>query len=134
MLAAATAMAVVVAGGAVWFRSSVDEAVVAQAVMRPLPSRSGQGTAKLIERDGARELSIELSRPAVSGAFEELWLLNTDGRRMISLGVVRPDGRGRYPVPLGGRLDGYTVVDVSLEPLDGNAAHSRTSLLRGTLS
>ena len=44
------------------------------------------------------------------------------------------DGHGTYPVPISDPgLDGYTVVDISLEPFDGNAAHSRNSLLRGDL-
>ena len=71
----------------------------------------------------------------VGDGFEELRLFNTDGRRMISLGVVPPDGRASFPLPQssGGSLDGYSVVDISWEPLDGNAAHSSNSLLRGTL-
>ena len=53
---------------------------------------------------------------------------------MISLGVLPPDGRGRYPVPAAAAaLAGYTIVDISLEPYDGDAAHSRNSVLRGTL-
>ena len=36
-------------------------------------------------------------------------------------------------VPAGVNLTDYPVVDVSLEPLDGNPAHSGTSVLRGTL-
>ena len=34
---------------------------------------------------------------------------------------------------LGDSLDGFTIVDVSLEPYDGNAAHSLKSQVRGTL-
>jgi hypothetical protein len=30
-------------------------------------------------------------------------------------------------------LDGFTIVDVSIEPYDGNPEHSRISEVRGTL-
>lgn len=133
LLAAAAVLAVAV-GGAVWYRAATAEVVVASTTLAPLPDRSGSGTARLIERDGDVRLAVDVTRPVAGDVFEELWLINTDGRRMISLGVVPPDGRGTYPVPITEPgLDGYTVVDISLEPFDGDAAHSRNSLLRGTL-
>jgi hypothetical protein len=131
LIAAAAVLAVAV-GGTVWYRSA--EQVVARATLAPLPDKSGRGTARLTDRGGSQELAIDVSAPRTPNAFEELWLLNTDGRRMISLGVVPPDGRASYPVPAAtGALAGYTVVDISIEPFDGNAEHSHNSLLRGTL-
>lgn len=133
-LLAAAAVVVVAVGGAAWYRAAEADVVVARTTLAPLPDRSGGGTAQLTERDGDLRLTIEVTRPAAVDAFEELWLINTDGRRMISLGVVPATGRASYPVPGSARgLDGYTIVDISLEPFDGNAAHSRDSLLRGTL-
>jgi hypothetical protein len=40
-----------------------------------------------------------------------------------------------YPLPtlLADGLDGFTIVDVSIEPYDGNPEHSRNSEVRGTL-
>ncbi|WP_375424120.1 anti-sigma factor domain-containing protein [uncultured Friedmanniella sp.] len=131
LIGAAAVLAVAV-GGTVWYRSGDD--VVAQAALAPLPDKTGRGTARLTSRDGALQLSIDVTSPATPNAFEELWLLNTDGRKMISLGVVPPDGRATYPVPTAkGALDGYIVVDISIEPFDGNSDHSHNSLLRGTL-
>ena len=133
-LLAAAAVLVVAVGGAFWYRATTAEVVVASTTLTPLPDRSGSGTARLTERDGDLELSVDVTRPATGDAFEELWLINTDGQRMISLGVVPADGRGTYPVPIREPgLAGYTIVDISLEPFDGNAAHSRNSLLRGDL-
>lgn len=131
---AAAAVCVVAVGGAVWFRTAEADVVVARTTLAPLPDRSGGGSAQLTERAGDLRLTIDVTRPATADAFEELWLINTDGRRMISLGVVPATGRATYPVAgSAGGLDGYTIVDISLEPFDGNAAHSRDSLLRGTL-
>jgi anti-sigma-K factor RskA len=64
-----------------------------------------------------------------------VWLINTDGQRMYTLGVLPDDGRASYPLPpeLAGQLQGFTTVDVSIEPYDGNPAHSRESQVRGIL-
>ncbi|SDS91011.1 Anti-sigma-K factor RskA [Friedmanniella luteola] len=133
-LLAAAAVVLVAAGGAFWYRAATADVLLASTTLASLPDHSGSGTAQLTEHDGDLRLTVDVTRPPAGDAFEELWLINTDGRRMISLGVVPPDGRGSYPVPLTEPgLDGYTVVDISLEPFDGNAAHSRNSLLRGTL-
>lgn len=51
---------------------------------------------------------------------------------MVSLGPSRPDGR--YAVPSGVDAGRFPVVDVSLEPPDGDPTHSGTSVLRGTLA
>ncbi|GAA1846201.1 anti-sigma factor domain-containing protein [Microlunatus capsulatus] len=134
-LVAAAAVLVVAAGGALWYRAATAEVVVASTTLTSLPDKSGSGTARLVERDGGLQLTVDVTRPAAGDAFEELWLINTDGQRMISLGVVPPDGHGTYPVPVTEPgLGGYTVVDISLEPFDGDAAHSRDSLLRGSLA
>ena len=64
-----------------------------------------------------------------------MWLINSDGKRMYSLGVLPATGSGTYPLPglLGDGLEGFTIVDVSIEPYDGNPEHSRDSQVRGTL-
>ena len=73
------------------------------------------------------------SSPA--GGYHEVWLLNRDGQRMFALGVLPSSGDASYwlPPPLDDRLDGYETVDISLEPEDGDAAHSQHSLVRGQL-
>ncbi|MET1004071.1 MAG: anti-sigma factor [Propionibacteriaceae bacterium] len=134
---AAVALAAVSVGGVLWYQRAAqdDVIVVARATLQPLPDKSGEGTAELIRQDGADQLRVDAHAGGVRTGFEELWLINTDGQRMISLGVLPPDGQASYPVPVtaDGGLDGYTIVDISLEPFDGNAAHSKNSLLRGSL-
>lgn len=131
---AAVALAAVLVAGVSWYRHNQD-VVVASATLTPLPDKSGQGKAELIRKNGVEQLSVSIKSDVVFSGFEELWLINTDGQRMISLGIVPPDGSGSYPMPVmkNGSLNGYTIVDISLEPFDGNAAHSHNSLLRGTL-
>jgi anti-sigma-K factor RskA len=64
-----------------------------------------------------------------------VWLINADGKRMYSLGVLSAAGTGTYPLParLGSSLEGFNIVDVSIEPYDGNVLHSQNSQVRGTL-
>jgi hypothetical protein len=49
----------------------------------------------------------------------------------VSLGPLRPDGS--YDLPPGLDPEQFPIVDVSVEPLDGDPAHSGDSRLRGQL-
>ena len=111
--------------------------VVASATLNPLPGQAGQGTAQLVREGETTQLRVAVSgaEPPPGQEYREVWLINTDGKRMYSLGVLPVGGTGAYVVPAGldDSLDGFTIVDVSLEPYDGNAAHSLRSQVRGTL-
>jgi hypothetical protein len=109
--------------------------VVAGTTLSPLPGQAGEGTAQLVREQGTTELRVSVTGSAPAEEYREVWLINTDGKRMYSLGVLPGAGTGTYAVPagLGEELDGFTIVDVSLEPYDGNAAHSLRSQVRGTL-
>ncbi|WP_405059560.1 anti-sigma factor [Kribbella sp. NBC_01505] len=63
------------------------------------------------------------------------WLCGrpADGKRMVSLGVLNPTSGGTFQVPGQITAQGYRIVDVSLEPDDGNPEHSHDSIIRGTL-
>ncbi|MGF1598092.1 MAG: anti-sigma factor [Acidimicrobiales bacterium] len=102
------------------------------ATLDPLGSFTGDGWAEL---DG-RELTV-----AVEGliptddAFYELWLLDLDGselRDLVSLGAIGEDGT--FEVPEGIDLDRFRVVDISIEPDDGDPTHSGDSILQGELA
>jgi hypothetical protein len=69
--------------------------------------------------------------PRSDGVVYEVWLLTEDAGALQSLGLTT--GRDRFVVPADVDLDRYSIVDVSREPLDGNAAHSGDSLARGPL-
>lgn len=111
--------------------------VVASATLNPLPGQAGQGTAQLVREGETTQLRVSVTgqAPPPGEEYREVWLINTDGERMYSLGVLPVGGAGAYVVPAGldDSLDGFTIVDVSLEPYDGNAAHSLNSQVRGTL-
>jgi anti-sigma factor RsiW len=109
--------------------------VTSSAVLEALPGQTGQGTAELVSDQGRPELRVQIDAPPTPDRYREVWLINTDGQRMYTLGVLPDDGRASYPLPpeLAGQLQGFTIVDVSIEPYDGNPAHSRESQVRGTL-
>jgi anti-sigma-K factor RskA len=112
-----------------------DVQIVSTTTLTALPGQSGRGQAELVRDNGATALRINVEGSAPSSEFREVWLINNDGKRMYALGVLPATGSGSYPVPaqLGDSLDGFTIVDVSIEPYDGNAAHSLKSQVRGTL-
>jgi len=136
LLAAAAGLAVGVGGTIVAGRVGGTPEVVSSTSLVALPGHSGTGTAQLLRHDGIVELRVSVdAETAPAQDFHELWLINTDGKRMYSIGVLPPSGRGTYPIPpqLGTDLAGFTTVDVSLEPYDGDARHSLQSVVRGTL-
>ena len=59
-------------------------------------------------------------------------LLNPDAE--VSLGTLGAGDTGVFPVPADLDVAQFPVVDVSREPLDGNPAHSKDSVVRGTLT
>jgi anti-sigma-K factor RskA len=109
--------------------------VTSRVSLEALPGHTGHGTAELITDQGQPELRVQIDAPATPDRYREVWLINTDGQRMYTLGVLPDDGRATYPLPpeLAGQLQGFTIVDVSIEPYDGNPAHSRDSQVRGVL-
>lgn len=136
LLAAAVGL-IVGLSGVLGYQSlrSADATVLASTPLRALPGHTGTGNAELVQAAGTRLLRVELDAPPAGPDYRELWLINTDGERMYSLGVLPPSGAQSYPIPpeLAAGLQGYTIVDVSIEPYDGNSAHSRNSLVRGSL-
>ena len=63
-----------------------------------------------------------------------MWLINVDGTRMVALGVLAAGDAGEFPVPRGLLDEGYRIVDISVEPEDGDPTHSGVSLARGELA
>jgi anti-sigma-K factor RskA len=135
LVAAAAVLGLIIGAGVTVgvFRDRVE--VTAVTSLEPLPGQVGQGTAELVSDQGRPELRVQIDAPATPDRYREVWLINTDGERMYSLGVLPNDGRATYPLPpaLAGQLQDFTIVDVSIEPYDGNPAHSRDSQVRGVL-
>ncbi len=108
------------------------ESLDQRAELLALGEFTGLGTAELTDRT----LSVDLEGlEPLDGADYELWLLDLEGGELedlVSLGLVNEDGT--FTVPEGIDLSEFSVVDVSVEPQDGDDTHSGNSILRGPLS
>ena len=135
LVAAAAVFGLIIGAGitTVAVRDRVE--VTSSTALEALPGQTGQGTAELLRDRGRPELRVQIDAPPSPDRYREVWLINTDGQRMYPLGVLPDDGRATYPLPpaLAGQLQGFNIVDVSIEPYDGNPAHSRESQVRGVL-
>jgi Anti-sigma-K factor rskA len=140
LLAAAAAVGAVAGGLGVWALTdgSTDQPapeVVATTPLEPLPTWDVEGTASVeVAADGSRLLVVEVPGAGVGEAdgYHEVWLLDPDVTQLVSLGVLEGDS-GTFAIPAALELDELPVVDVSLEPYDGDPAHSGDSVVRGTL-
>lgn len=92
-----------------------------------------EGRADLVEVDGHRVLDVSVPDVrAEDGSVLEVWLIDPDSGGLQSLGLV--DGATRLPVPDTIDVGRFSVVDVSVEPFDGDPAHSADSVVRGPLA
>ncbi len=136
VLVAAAALVGVLAGSVVTglvLSGGDDGGVVASADLAALPEHQGTGAAEVVGSGDRRELKLDVTGLTTGDGFYEVWLLGADGKRLVSLGLL--DGStASFPLPSQVDLADFPVVDVSLEPADGNPAHSGDSIVRGTLS
>jgi hypothetical protein len=138
LLAAAAAVTGIAVGAAGALLLSGDDGsapaqVVAQADLAALPEHQGSGSATVHTSDGERVLVVDVSDLTKGDGFYEVWLLDSEAQRLVSLGLLEGD-EGRFPLPEQVDVGEYPVVDVSIEPTDGDPAHSGNSVVRGTLS
>ena len=111
-----------------------NESVVAAADLTALDSSAERGVASAVRHDGTITLRVEARELGDEDGFHEVWLINVDGTRMIALGVLADGDTGEFQVPRGMLEEGYRIVDISVEPDDGDPTHSGVSLARGELA
>jgi anti-sigma-K factor RskA len=115
-----------------------DEDVAAGRVVVLAPVEPGddgaEGTATLAASGSRATVHLENLPPSEPGQFYELWLLNTVDD-MVALGSfsVPPSGELDVTVPLPADAGRFSALDLSLEPDDGDPAHSTVSVLRAPL-
>ena len=120
------------------------EAVVARADLAFDPDAfdplgaDATATVQLVERDGGYEIVIDDAQlPSVAEEADlELWLIEADATGSIVdvAPVSLVSGTGAYAVPESLDVSTHRIVDISIEPRDGDEAHSGRSILRGTLT
>ena len=73
-----------------------------------------------------------MSTPRPVPGFRQVWMVGRDGKAMVPVGIITGD-MGEWTVPVEAESK-FPIIDVSEEPLDGDARHSGVSILRGTLN
>jgi anti-sigma-K factor RskA len=136
-IAAAAAALVLLAGGMALSRRGndggvrVSSAALTNEGLSPRGSTSS-GTARVVQDGSSLKLDLQVSHPpTTTGAYLEIWMIDTKVKGMVSLGPYH--GNGRYPIPAGVDPAAFPVVDVSIEPADGQPTHSGISIVRGLL-
>jgi hypothetical protein len=97
-----------------------------------LEGSDAEGSAEVVARGGGSVLEVQLDAPEQTDGYYEVWLIEPDIERMIPVGIVQA-GTTSLDLPAGVDLAEYPIVDVSVEPLDGDPAHSGVSVARGVL-
>jgi hypothetical protein len=117
----------VVPGGAV--------TTVASASLDTLDTRQAKGTADVVRHDGRLDLTVSTQPIDPDGGYLEVWLINKDLKRMVSVGVLEPSETGQsFAIPQELLDQGYVIVDISREGFDEAPEHSGDSVVRGTLA
>jgi anti-sigma-K factor RskA len=136
LVAATLVLGAVLGAGAVAVvqqRNNDGGRTVEAVALDPLKDRNTSGRASVVEEnDGTLALQVNLNAPALENSYYEIWLIDKSVKGMFPLGVVRP-GTQTVEVPPDLDLTKFPLVDVSVEPLDGNPAHSGDSVARGEL-
>jgi hypothetical protein len=134
LVAAAVVAGAVVGAGAVAVLQNRDDGDAVSAVaLDPLADNEASGRAEVVVRDdGTRVVEVDLDAPALDDGYYEIWLIDREVVGMVPLGVVTP-GSQTFELPADLDLGQFPLVDVSVEPLDGDPTHSGVSVARGEL-
>ncbi len=113
--------------------SGTDATVAASVDLDPLPAWDASGSAELgVTSDGQQVLTVSVTADDPSEGYREVWLIDTEVAGMVSLGIL--DGSsGEFVIPDGVEVGDFPIVDVSLEPFDGDPTHSGDSIVRGQI-
>jgi hypothetical protein len=114
--------------------AGTEQQVLASTVLDPLNDSGAKGTVEVVQTSSGPVVSVDVSGlKKSSDGFYEVWLLDKDAQKLIALGTLDSTDKGTFVMPPGVSMNDFPVVDVSLEPQDGDPGHSKNSLVRGTL-
>ncbi len=112
--------------------------LVASAELTTVEGTDGRGLARAVRtadrEDDVVTLRINAEALGEQDGIHEVWLIHTDGTRMVAVGLLAAGDEGEFEVPVELLDAGYRIVDISVEPEDGDPTHSGVSLARGELT
>ncbi|WP_404312828.1 anti-sigma factor [Agrococcus terreus] len=106
--------------------------ILAAASLDALTGDVQPAAAEVVERDGRRVLVLDTRALPEADGYLDVWLIDRDVSAMINVGILDADTQ-EYVLPDGIDLERFPVVDVSVEPFDGDPTHSGESIWRGVL-
>jgi hypothetical protein len=109
-----------------------DEPELIASVTLDVLGDAGSGRAELVNADGVTQIRLETADLDAGDGFLEVWVIDPSVTKLVSLGPLRPDGI--YDLPAGLDPADFPIVDISVEPVDGDPTHSGNSVLRGQLT
>ena len=113
-----------------------DGTVVTRTDLTALPDWTGSSGMATLERnrDGVLVMTVQMSTDRPMDGNQQAWLIDPDSGAMVTLGLLS-DLQGLWTVPTTIDLQRFKVLDISEEPVnDPDTAHSRNSIVRGTLT
>jgi hypothetical protein len=108
--------------------------VVAAATLTALDSDADRGEASAVQSDDTFTIRVSATELGDEPGVHEVWLIHVDGVRMVSIGLLAAGDDGEFAVPMELIDEGYRIVDISVEPDDGDPTHSGVSVARGELA
>jgi anti-sigma-K factor RskA len=129
--AAVLLLAIGVAGGALIASGGGGGDGGTQVALTRLGPAASTARASATIADDHMRLDVSGLQRAGRGRFYEVWMLRSP-KDLVSLGTFEVDAKGhadvRLPVTVNAKR--FPVIDVSVEPADGDPAHSTVSVLR----
>jgi hypothetical protein len=108
--------------------------VVAAATLTALDSDADRGEASAVQSEDTFTIRVSATELGDAPGVREVWLIHVDGVRMVSIGLLAAGDDGEFAVPMELIDEGYRIVDISVEPDDGDPTHSGVSVARGELA
>jgi anti-sigma-K factor RskA len=129
-LAAVALLAIGVAAGLLIDRGGSDNAG-RRVALAPVGSDAPRAHAVARLNGATLHLTVTGLPRSRAGDFYEVWMLRSP-TDLVAMGSfkVGADGRARVDLPITASASQFPILDVSLEPADGNPAHSGDSVLR----
>ncbi|MGV8846165.1 hypothetical protein [Tessaracoccus sp.] len=108
---------------------------IKRATLTPLQKEDVRlGIAELRPLDVGYSLAVDVPEGAENpGGYVEVWLINIDGIRMVSVGVFAAGSAATFFVSDALIEAGYLIVDLSNEEFDNESRHSGDTIMRGEL-
>ena len=108
---------------------------VKRATLTPLERDDEKlGVAELRPLDVGYSLVVDVPKGAEhQGGYVEVWLINVDLKRMVSVGVFTAGTAAKFHVSDALIEAGYLIVDLSNEEFDDEPRHSGDTIMRGEL-